>query len=369
MPLPIPVRRWLRLLPALLLGCSVAAAADAPPSVPATAGTWRPREPALAHVVAGQRAELRLPFAARITDLAVEAGARVQEGDLLARLEAPSLRRHLAAWRQALRQQSLAGQGLRILRREAKSHVVTRAAVVQAEQDQARARTQAEAARAVLAGDLDALHQPLPSPALAQRIDTAGLTTVTGELSRLRAPFSGLVERRLASPGERLAAGAPILELAALDTVLLDVEVPRAALARWRDGESYWQAAGRKVVLHPLAGVPRYDPATGLWRLRFRSANPDLALRDGMWIEVTHRGPARTVVWVPAEAVAARNGRAWCIVQQARGGLRPVAVTTGPEQQGRIPVLTGLQPGQRVVTRGAYELLYRDLKELIRFED
>ena len=87
-----------------------------------------------------------------------------------------------------------------------------------------------------------------------------------------------------------------------------------------------------------------------------------------MWIRVGHLGIPRPVVWVPAAAIAARNGRTWCIVR--RGDLlEPVQVQAGAEENGRIPILSGLPAGERVVTEGAYELLYRDLKELIRFED
>lgn len=103
--------------------------------------------------------------------------------------------------------------------------------------------------------------------------------------------------------------------------------------------------------------------------MRFEADNPDLLLRDNAWVEVIHRAAPVPVLWVPAAAVVARNGRTWCIVVR-EGRPQPVEVRVGPvADDGRIPVLAGLKPQAQVVTEGAYELLYRDVKELIKFED
>jgi hypothetical protein len=67
-------------------------------------------------------------------------------------------------------------------------------------------------------------------------------------------------------------------------------------------------------------------------------------------------------------AVVARDGRTWCVLRDGEA-TRAVAVIAGPAEGGRIPVLDGLGAGQRVVTAGAYELLYRDLNQLFTFED
>jgi len=87
------------------------------------------------------------------------------------------------------------------------------------------------------------------------------------------------------------------------------------------------------------------------------------------------------VLWLPEAAVVSRNGRAWCLVVADQGNskgkanakthtaIEPVEVTVGPAEQGRVPVLSGLEPGQSVLVEGAYEWLYRDLKDLIRFVD
>jgi len=47
----------------------------------------------------------------------------------------------------------------------------------------------------------------------------------------------------------------------------------------------------------------------------------------------------------------------------------PRQITVGGARNGRVPVLSGLMSGQQVVRENGYELLYRDLKELIQFVD
>ncbi len=352
----------------LLLAMSPVLLASPPPTAPAVAGTWQPRTSAFARISARQQAVLRLPFAVQITALHAEPGMAVQAGDELARFDAPRLRKHLAAWWQARREQALAGERLRMLREGEKAHAVTRRDLARGKQAMAEAAGRARLAWETLAADLDLLHVSTEAPVLAKRIDRQGLAVVARDLGRLQAPFAGIVTARRVALGEQLTAGDPVLELEALDTVYVDVGVPEKSLAAWQGGAAQWRDGEQRRLLQRVGGVPLYDADTGLWWLRYQAANPQRRLRDGAWIEVEHLGAARPVVWVPAAAVVARNGKLWCIVQHD-GRFEPVAIQAGAGEDGRIPVLSGLAAGDRVVTRGAYELLYRDLKELIRFED
>ena len=301
-------------------------------------------------------------------DLTVEPGEQVTAGEEMARFEAPQLRRHLVAWQQAREEQALARKRLRMLHEGEEAHAITRRDLAQGEQAVAAARGKARLAWETLAADLDLMHVTSDAGALAQRLDRQGVRAVAQSLGRLRAPFAGVVTERRVALGEQLAAGDPVLELEALASVYVDVGVTGRELALWREGRSRWRAGAKRIRLRPLDGVPLYEADTGLWRLRFVTDNPGLALRDGAWIEVQHLGTPRPVVWVPAQAVVARNGKTWCIVQTG-DRFKAVEVKVGTAAKGRIPVLSGLEAGSRVVTEGAYELLYRDLKELIKFVD
>ncbi len=187
-------------------------------------------------------------------------------------------------------------------------------------------------------------------------------------LGVLRAPFKGVIARRPVVTGQQVAAGRPLVELESLDQAYLDVGVAADRLRDWQAGETVWSSPGGWVALAPVGAAPRYDSGTGLWLLRYGVTSEALARRDGDWVRVRHAGAPRPVVWVPAAAVVARGDKSWCLVKHG-DDFRPVVVRVGDARDGRVPVLSGLAAGAQVVTEGAYELLYGDIKSLIRFED
>jgi len=347
---------------------AVANAGD-PVTVAALAGRWQATATAFARVSARRQVHLSLPFAARIIALKLGPGAQVIAGEELARFDAPLLRQHLAAWEQALQAVDLAQKGLRVLQESARQHTITRYAELRGEQAVAQATGRARLSWEVLAADLERLHLKTDEHRLRRLLRKMGVAAVARRLGSLRAPFDGVVTGRRAALGEQLAAGEPVFELQALAHMYLEVGVPEAALPFWRQGASYWRSGTEKMLLRPLDGIPLYEANTGLWLLRFAADNPGGMLRAGAWVEVEHRGAPEVVVWVPAAAVVARNGRTWCMVAEGRR-FKAVEVHVGMAEAGRIPVLSGgLQAGDRVVTRGAYELLYRDLIALIKYVD
>jgi len=364
----VSVAPWFRKLFVLPLLWVTPAHAGTPPVDMAEAGTWQPRDMAFAHVIARQEARLGLPFAARIRALSVEPGVKVTENQVLLRFDAPRLLEHVVAWLEARHALTLARNRRQALGDSIKQHVVTRQEVIAGEEAAARAQGKARLAWETLAADFDLLHLPLDEPALEQQIKTRGMKAVLEAHGVLRAPFTGIVTQLQAALGEQVRAGETVLELEMIDRVYLDVGVPEARLSFWQAGETSWQDSGRTIMLSDLDGAPRYDAATGLWLLRYEADNPGGLLRDGAWVEVAHLGPPRPVVWAPAAAVVARNGKTWCVVAR-EGQYKPVEVHVGEATGGRVPVLSGLAAGAEVVTKGAYELLYRDLKDLAKFVD
>ena len=349
------------LLPSLVAAKALATAV-------AEAGHWQSTTTAFARVSARQQAMLGLPFAARIVELAAEPGARVAAGAVLAHFDAPLLRQHLAAWQQARLEVLLAQKRLKVLRESQSQHAITRRELVAGEQAVAQAQGKSRMHWETLAADLDLLHLKADKKTLEARINKGSVADVARSLGSLQAPFAGIVTQRRAAFGEQVEAGNPVFELEALDRVYLDVGVPQAALPVWKAGETHWLDGTAQGQLKPLDGAALYDANSGLWLLRYEAGNPHRQLRDGAWVEVEHIGESVPVVWVPTVAVVARNGKAWCVVQDG-DRFKPVEVEAGAAVGERIPIVSGIAAGDKVVTEGAYELLYRDLKELIKFVD
>ncbi len=343
-------------------------AAAPPPTVSATSGSWSAETRAYARVSAGQEAVMSLPFAAQVLAVKVQPGVRVAAGDELVRVDAPELRQRLADWQQGRHQLELARQRLSVLTQAEREQAVTRHERLLGAQGVAQAQAGARRAWERLAADLDYLHTGAEPEALARRLDKQGIRALAQALGVLRAPFSGVVAGPAVVPGQQVAAGQALVELESLDQAYLEVGVASDALDAWQGGETVWHSTSGLVILVPVPAAPRYDPGTGLWLLRYSATSSALARRDGDWVRVRHQGTACPVLWVPSSAVVARNGKSWCLVKQG-DDFKPVAVHVGSPRAGRVPVLDGLAAGAQVVSEGAYELLYRDIKSLIRFED
>jgi Cu(I)/Ag(I) efflux system membrane fusion protein len=84
-------------------------------------------------------------------------------------------------------------------------------------------------------------------------------------------------------------------------------------------------------------------------------ANKDGALKPGMYANVSIlAGTQQDALQVPTEAVIRTGRRTVVIVAEGEGRFRPAEVTLGPEHEGTIVVLAGLEEGQQVVTSGQF---------------
>jgi cobalt-zinc-cadmium efflux system membrane fusion protein len=310
---------------------------------------------------------LSAPFAATVTQVAVEPGQQVREGQVLARLEAPPLAVIVGKLQAARRAADLAEQRLTGLQQREKASLATKDDILQGEIAANEARSGLEEAWQALGEALVALGQ---KPDRATVTDRLGNTTdaLAHELGEVRAPFGGVVAALPASAGATLASGAPLARVEDLSRAIVEVGVPAEALDEWRQGTASAATPAGPVALRSTGAGPRLDPGTGLWLLRYAAEDAEDRLRSGEWVKVTVRGQARAAAWVPEAAVVARDGRTWCVLRDG-DTTRAVAVTAGPAEGGRVPVLDGLGAGQRVVAAGAYELLYRDLNRLLKFVD
>lgn len=175
------------------------------------------------------------------------------------------------------------------------------------------------------------------------------------EHTRVRAPLDGEVVDRRIDPGEYAAPGVPLLTVADVSTVRVDLAVSETRIRSVHIGQPVGitvdalpgrQFAGRVEGLSPAA-----DPRTRSFLVKVRVPNPDGALRPGMFA----RGrivlqSKRDVPAVPAEALVHQGGRAFVfVVESGRARRRPVS--GGLTSAGWTEV-RGLAPGTLVVTDG-----------------
>lgn len=194
----------------------------------------------------------------------------------------------------------------------------------------------------------------------------------------VRAPFAGSIIERVALAGAAVEAGAPLFRLADLSTVNVAARVPEAAIGTVRVGQ---RAAIRVTALpgRPFAGTVRrisdqLDSAQRTVDALVQVSNTGRALKPGMFatVALTVPGAGRTsarasaggvpVLSIPETAVVTDGEARYVFVEVGPRTYdrRSVELAPGPRAGGlqgeRVVVVSGLRPGERVVTRGAFAL-------------
>jgi RND family efflux transporter MFP subunit len=184
--------------------------------------------------------------------------------------------------------------------------------------------------------------------------------------SFITAPMDGVVAMRGVSVGDRVEnMGGNSAMFRIVDNRLFDltVSVPSTNLASVRVGQtlefSTETVPGRVFTGKVMFINPAIDTASRSARVVAEVANPDGALKDGAFAQgriiVGHRAG---VLQLRKEALLNWNletGQAEVfVVAGDRAQKRTVTTTTG--NGATVEILSGLQPGDQVVTRGGFAL-------------
>ena len=172
----------------------------------------------------------------------------------------------------------------------------------------------------------------------------------------IRAPFAGWVSLRNISVGAIASQGTEIATISDVSTIKLDFTVPETMLRAIRPGlpiEAHSDAFpdqpfnGRIHTIDPVI-----DPNTRAVMVRALLPNPQRMLRPGMLLTVTIENAPRMALSVPELAVVGDGESRFVYIVDERGRARRTAVRTGAHAGGRVEIVAGLRPGQRVITEG-----------------
>jgi membrane fusion protein (multidrug efflux system) len=107
------------------------------------------------------------------------------------------------------------------------------------------------------------------------------------------------------------------------------------------------------------------DEATRNIQVQATLANPDGKLRPGMFVQTeVVLGPRQSVVALPSSAISyAPYGDSVFVVAELKGedgkpylGVRQQFVKLGPARGDQVAILSGVKPGDEVVTSGLFKL-------------
>jgi membrane fusion protein, heavy metal efflux system len=312
------------------------------------------RAPASIEALAGGQAIVAAPSAGRFTAQSlVTIGTNVRAGQVLGHLEPRlSLSDDRATLAGDVAQAQVAVDGARAELTRADGLLAQRAVPARRVEDARRALTTAEARLQAAQARLQQRDETLRS----------GGGGTSGNAFTLRAPIAGRVAAASATIGAAYAEGAPLFKIVRTDRLELRAQIPAVDAPTVRNvTEVAFEIPGRVDPL-PLRADHRHDAGvidekTAALPVQFEVQNPGGQLLVGqhgtavLYTRERVRGPA-----VDKAAVLTEAGRpyVWIQIGGEQFVRRYIEVTSRDGDW--IGVKSGVKPGDRVVTRGAFEV-------------
>ena len=205
--------------------------------------------------------------------------------------------------------------------------------------------------------------------------DSRQTTAQVGEVQAMirrktiRAPFSGILGIRQVNLGQYLGAGDALVTLQSTSPIYVNFGVPQQAIVQipvgrvvriTRDDLAGVEWTGRVTAIDALV-----DETTRNIQVQATLANPDGKLRPGMFVQTeVSLGAQQAVIALPASAISyAAFGDSVFVVSDLKDdkgrsyrGVRQQFVKLGPARGDQIAVLSGIKPGDEVVTSGIFKL-------------
>ena len=198
---------------------------------------------------------------------------------------------------------------------------------------------------------------------LAQRDEVlrSGGGAASGNAFVLRAPIGGRVAEVFAALGASYQEGAPLFRIVRTDRVELQAQLPASDAPLPRVTGLSLEVPGRAdpIPLDPDhvhdAGV--IDPRTRALPIQIEVANPNGALLIGQTgTAVIYTGTTQRLPVVPKAAVLTEAGRPYVFVQTGGESFARRFIDVVTRDGDQVGIRAGVKPGERVVTRGAYEV-------------
>jgi len=176
----------------------------------------------------------------------------------------------------------------------------------------------------------------------------------------LRAPFSGIIGLRSVSMGDYVKEGADLVNLESIDPLKVDFRVPEIYMRQVKVGQPLQvqldALPGRTFEGKVFAVNPLIDAAGRSVVIRAMVRNPDTSLRPGMFARVRLITREQSDAMVVPEQALVPQGSEQYVFKVIDDKASRVKIETGQRRDGMVEVITGLKPGDVVVTAGQLKL-------------
>ena len=286
-------------------------------------------------------ARVSSPIAGRVIGTIAALGAHVRTGDAMVELDSPELGQAQSAYAAAMSDLSLANRAFQRIQELYDNGIAPRKEQEQAEDNLARARSEAERARLKLAN----------LGARPGRMDNRFI---------LHAPISGVITERNINPGMEVRSDltAPLFVISDLSDLWVQIDLFEKDIGLIH--------VGTKVLLQ----VPAYPTESFMATVSYISQvvnetsrtvkvrcilpNADGRLLPAMFAAIeVQSDPDDLAVVVPLTALFTENESDWLYVNIGDYHYQRRPVTVGLRLKDRAVILEGLKPGERFVVHGA----------------
>jgi RND family efflux transporter MFP subunit len=200
------------------------------------------------------------------------------------------------------------------------------------------------------------------------------------DFTRVTAPISGRIDRKLVTEGNLIRgsdAGDPTLltTIVSLDPIYCYFEVDERSMLKYQRLDREGKRPSSRRVANPVqlqladeTGFPheghmdfvenQVDPQTDTIQGRAVFPNPDFFLTPGIFARVRLVGSAEyEAVLIPDQAIVSDQSQKFVNVVKPDGSIEYRKVELGPIHDGLRIIRSGLQAGEKVITRGMQRLL------------
>jgi HlyD family secretion protein len=318
-----------------------------------TAASARPILTASGYLVARRKAVVSAKIQGRLAELDVDEGSWLTAGQVIARLDNTDLQAQIDVARAGVQQ----------------------AAADLAEKQRQLQLTQGLANDGVVSQDqLQAAMSRvrLAEATLSQSKATLSLADANFQNTIIRAPFAGVVVKKMADVGESVAPIPPgvnlstssgaIVGMADMATLEAEVDVSESNIAKLQRNQPA-QVAVDAILDHTYRAVlrqviPTADRTKATITVKVRLLEKDRNLRPEMSAKVTFLERAgessrtvKPIITVPKDALVAKNGTTAVFVVDGQKKIHLVPVTIGGERQDEVIVDKGLAGTEALVLR------------------
>lgn len=210
--------------------------------------------------------------------------------------------------------------------------------------------------------------------AAADAVCLFGGTPGGGNTLTVAAPLAGRITERAVTAGETVSPEKPLFTVVNLETVWVQLNVYPRDLSSIRAGLPVTLTT-ESVPGKQFAGTVAHvgdvvDETTRTVKVRCVIPNPSGPLKPDMFVRGRIATPARRRgIAVPRDAVQTHEGKTVVFTPRDHPGeFEAKEVQTGETLGGRTVIASGLQPGDPVVTRGAFTVKAQAMKNELGHE-